>query len=466
MRFDRIIRNGTIVTASATRKGDIGIKGERIAAIAESLPPGEADVIDARGSIVMPGVLDVHVHLDLPVAGTVTADDYLSGTRAAARGGVTTVIDFATPYARPDGTYESLSEAADLWLKKAEGKALIDYTFHIAVTNYRQHRKEIPSLVRRGFSTFKEYMIYKGIESDDGTIFETLEQMRELHAMLLVHAESPSILDALIARNHTPELMKRHKAKLHPMTRPNVVEYEAIQRCIAWSRETRGQLYIVHVSTQEGADLIRRARHEGVPVLGETCTHFLVLDESVFSKKDGHLFATCPQVKTEKDQDRLWKAIHDGDLSVISTDNCSFTKEQKGAWNGDWTRIPMGLPGIETLLPLVYTHGVLAGRLSLEQMVDRLCTAPARIMGLHPRKGCIEIGADADLAIFDPTVRTKVDWRKMESRCDYSPYQGMELAGVPHTTISRGEVVVSDYRITGKAGRGNWLPRKHAGLSH
>jgi len=288
--------------------------------------------------------------------------------------------------------------------------------------------------------------------------------MKEYGTMLLVHAESARVLDELIARSHTPELMKKYGAQLHAMTRPNFVEAEAIQRVVMWSEVTGGQLYIVHMSTGEGADIIRAAQSRGVPVLAETCAQYLVLDDSVFALEDGHLYACCPQVKKPKDIERLWEGLKTGEVSVISTDTCTFSREQKAMWNGDWTKIPMGMPGLETLLPVTYTHGVLKNRITLEEMVSKLSTNPAKIMGLYPRKGAIEVGSDADLAIIHPTMRQCVDCAQMETNADWSPYQGWDLAGFSRTTLSRGDVIVDDYCVVGREGRGQWLPRTTAGL--
>lgn len=457
MQFDRVVRNGTVVTPKGVITGDVGIVGEKIAAVGPNLETAGADVIDASGHYVLPGVLDVHVHLELPFCGTVSSDDYRTGTRAAARGGVTTLIDFAIPYAG-----DSLDDAANNWLKKADGKSLIDYTFHICITRWDEHRDQIEGMVERGFTTFKEFMIYEseGWQSDDRAMFGTLEKMRETGAMLLVHAESARVLDELIARHHRPELMEQYGARLHAITRPNFIEAEAIQRAVMWSEATGGKLYIVHMSTKEGADIVRAAQARGVPVIAETCVQYLVLDDTVFEREDGHLFACCPQLKKPADQERLWRGLRDGEVSVISTDTCTFTRAQKAMWEGDWTKIPMGMPGLETLLPLSYTHGVLGGRLSIEQLVDKLSTAPAKIMGLYPRKGAIEVGADADLAIIHPARKLTVDPAEMETNADWSPFEGWELAGFARTTLSRGDVIVDDYRVVGREGRGKWLSRK------
>ncbi len=470
MAFDKIVKGGSVATPNGLVRADIGIRGEKVAAIGSGLKSPDAEIVDAKGHIVLPGALDVHVHLELPFCGTVSSDDYRSGTRAAARGGVTTLIDFAIPYKRKragrDGEYETLSEAADNWHAKAEGKALIDYTFHMCITNYAEHQHQIRDMVGRGFTTFKEFMIYasEGWQSDDGAMYGTLERMRDNDAMLLVHAESAKVLDSLIARHHTKAMMKKYGARLHAMTRPNFVEFEAIQRAVTWSEVTGGSLYIVHMSTGEGCEIVKEAQAGGVPVVAETCAQYLVLDDSVFGKKDGHLYACCPQLKKPEDVDRLWEGLRSGEVSVVSTDTCTFTRRQKAMWKGDWTKIPMGMPGLETLLPLVYTEGVLKNRITIDQMVQKLCTNPAKLMGLYPRKGALEVGSDADMAIIHPKKTIKVDHAKMETNADWSPFQGRSLAGFARTTIRRGETIVDDYKVVGKAGTGTWLPRKSAGV--
>lgn len=462
--FDKVVKGGQVVTPTGVVNADVAIRGEKIAAVGEGLAAAGkrngAKIIDAKGHYVIPGVLDVHVHLDLPFCGTTSSDDYRTGTRAGARGGVTTLIDFAIPYKG-----DSLSQAADNWLKRADGKALIDYTFHICLTRWDEHHGQIKGMVERGFPTFKEFMIYakEGWASDDRALFGALEQMREHGSMLLLHAESPQVLDELIDRYHKPALMKKYGARLHAMTRPNYIEAEAIERAIHWCEVTGGSLYIVHMSTGEGADLIRAAQSRGVNVVAETCAQYLVLDDSVFGRKDGHLYGCCPQVKKPKDIGRLWEGLKSGEVSVVSTDTCTFTRKQKAMWKGDWTKIPMGLPGLETLLPIVYTHGVLGKKITISEMSDKLSLSPAKLMGLYPRKGAILPGSDADLAIIHPRKTLKVTPKKMETNADWSPYEGWDLAGFARTTISRGDVIVDDYKVVGKAGRGQWLPRKSAG---
>ena len=463
MKYDTIVTGGKVVTPDGVTETDIGIKGEKIAALGKNLVAEKngAAVVDASGHIVLPGVIDVHVHLELPFCGTVSSDDYRSGTRAGARGGVTTLMDFAIPYAE-----ESLSEAVDNWHRRAEGKAMIDYAFHLCITRWAEHRHQIKEMFDRGVTSFKEFMIYEseGWQSDDRAVYCTLEQLRDLGGMLMVHAETARVLDELIERHHKPDEMEKYGAQLHAITRPQFTEYEAIQRAITWCEVTGGTLYVVHMSTGAGAEIVRAAQERGVKVLSETCPQYLVLDDSVFARPEGHLFATCPQIKKKEDSERLWQGLVDGEVSVISTDTCSFTREQKAMWEGDWTKIPMGMPGLETLLPIAYTRGVLAGRIDLERMAACLSTNPAKIMGLYPKKGAIEVGADADLAIIHPERKLTVDPNQMETNTDWSPFEGWELAGFARTTLSRGDTIVDDYKVVGTEGRGQWLPRTFAGV--
>jgi dihydropyrimidinase len=463
MEYDLIIANGMVLSAEGESRLDVGVRGEKIVAVGPGLAKTadpRTPLLDATGRYVMPGVLDVHVHLELPFCGTVSADDWNTGTRAAARGGVTTVIDFAIPYGE-----ESLRQAYDNWMARAKPKACVDYCFHMAITNWDRHGPEMATLVRMGCPTFKEFMIYasEGWQSDDRAIYNTLERCRDLGAMLLVHAESSRVLDELIARHHNPDEMSRLGARLHAITRPNFIEAEAIQRAITWAEVTGGRLYIVHMSTHEGADLVKAARARGVDVYAETCAQYLVLDDSAFDGPDGHLFACCPQIKKVEDQERLWQGLKAGEVSVISTDTCTFSRAQKARWEGDWTRIPMGLPGLETLLPIVYTRGVLEGRLTRSELVAKCSTNPAKLMGLYPRKGVIAVGSDADITIIEPKKRMTVDHATMETNADWSPYQGWSLAGFAETTFSRGKKIVDNYKFVGENGWGQWLPRERAG---
>lgn len=460
MKYDTVITGGTVVSAERAVKADVAVAGERIAAVGKGLARGAkengAAIVDAAGKYVLPGAIDVHVHLEMPFCGTVSSDDYDSGTRAAARGGVTTLLDFVIPLKD-----EPLLGAVDRWHAKAEGKACVDYGFHVCITNPQRHIREIPALIKSGIPTVKEFMIYasQGWQAGDGDMFRTLESVREHGGMLLVHAESAGVLDTLIERHHSSAEMKKYGARLHTITRPHFIEAEAIQRAITWAEATGGKLYIVHMSTARGADILAAAQQRGVNVLAETCAQYLVLDDSLFARKEGHLYATCPQLKTPADQERLWKGLKRGEVSVVSTDTCSFTREQKAMWQGDWTKIPMGMPGLETLVPVVYTHGVLGGRMTIKEMVAKLSTHPAKIMGLYPRKGILAAGSDADIAIIDPDHKIKVDHRRMETNTDWNPFQGWPLAGFAEKTFSRGHLVVDNYRFVGRNGWGRYQKR-------
>ena len=463
MAADTIIIGGTVVTAEKQHKADVAIEGQKITAVRPGLAKtarNGATIIDARGKYVIPGGVDAHTHLELPFCGTVSSDDWNTGTRAAARGGVTALIDFAIPYGK-----DTLEDAFHKWMAKAKPQACIDYSFHLAITNWERQGSELPRLIRLGCPTFKQFMIYEseGWQSDDRAMFLALEQSKKLGAMIMVHAESSRVLDELIARHHTKALMKKYGARLHPMTRPNYIEAEAIQRAVCWAEATGGRLFVVHMSTGQGADIIRDAQRRGVNVLAETCTQYLALDDSVFNGPDGHLFACCPQVKKKADQQRLWEGLRRGDVCSISTDTCSFTRKQKAMWKGDWTKIPMGLPGLETMLPVVYTLGVLKKRLTMKQFVARCCTDPAKIMGLYPKKGTIARGSDADIVVFDPKKRTKVDPARMETNTDWNPYEGWRLAGFAKHTFCRGRRIVADYKFVGSNGYGRFVRRAKYG---
>ncbi|MDX2118062.1 MAG: amidohydrolase family protein [Planctomycetota bacterium] len=463
--IDILVQGGTIHSATASFVGDVAIRGETIVGVGApgAFGSAAAKVIDARGMDVIPGCIDVHVHLALPFCGTVSCDDFHHGSRAAVNGGVTTVIDFAIP-----ARGQSLAAAHDAWMAKAQGKSLVDFTWHMAVTS-DAHLREVPDMVKRGLPTFKEFMIYEseGWNSDDARLYATLELMRANNAMLLVHAESSRVLDLLIARHHTPEMMRRHGAKLHPITRPNFIEAEAIERAVRWCEKTGGRLYVVHMSTGEGADIIKDAQSRGVPVLAETCAQYLVLDDSVFNRPDGHLFACCPQVKKQEDIDRLWSALRDGrEVSIVSTDTCSFTREQKAMWwdregkFGDWTKIPMGLPGLDTLIPIVFTRGVRGGQITMNRLVELCALNPARVMGFD-KKGEIAPGMDADVVVIDPKRTVEVKPRvTLQSMCDWSPYEGMKLGGFAHTTIARGNLVVQNHQVTNASPRGRFVERR------
>lgn len=457
MNFDTIIKGGTLVTSEGRMTADIGITSGKIAAIGHNLPDEGAQVIDAERFLVLPGAIDVHVHLQLPFCGTVSVDGFENGTKAAACGGVTTVVDFAI---QQKG--ESLMQAVEKRRAEADGKVCVDYSLHAVPTDWSDEiRREMRRIVDYGITTFKMFMVYRseGLISEDDALFAALEESAEIGAMVGVHAESATILDFLIERYHTPEMMSKHGAYCHVLSRPDYVEAEAVNRAIFWAEATAGNLYIVHMSTGRGTELVKSARGIGVKVFTETCPHYLLLDDELFRGPDGHLYGACPQLKKPADLERLWKGLAQGEISIVSTDTCTFNRQQKAMWEGDFTRIPFGLPGVETLLPLVYTYGVEAEKISLERMVQLISVNPAKLMGMYPRKGSLMVGSDADMLILDPASRTKITHRALQTNCDWSPYEGFETVGMPVITMLRGEIVAERGRFTGQIGGGRFLKR-------
>jgi dihydropyrimidinase len=387
----------------------------------------------------------------------VTAENFASGTRAAACGGVTTVIDFAI---QKKG--QSLTRAIRDRRKEADGRVVIDYALHAVPTDWNKRtQNEIGKLAAHGVSSFKMYMTYakEGLMTGEIEISSALNETSKCGAMVTVHAESQLKLDLLLKRYHNQNDMKRYGAYCHVLSRPSFIEYEAIQNAISWAEATGGKLYIVHLSTAEGLQIIRKAQARGVNVFAETCPHYLLFDDSIFKKPDGYLYATCPQIKKKADQQALWQGIADGTISVVATDNCTFTSKQKKLWHGDFTKIPYGLPGVETLLPLLYSYGVVKNRISLSRMIELLCVNPARLFGLYPQKGTIAVGSDADLVIFDAHKKVIISHNNLETKCDWSPYEGFKLTGYPVITISRGQIIAQNGKFVGKMGQGRYLKR-------
>jgi len=449
-QFDTIVKGGTIYTASDTYVADIGVKDGKISVIGKELSANGADIINAKGLQVLPGGIDVHVHFQLPFCGTVSSDDFYTGTRAAACGGVTSVLDFAG-----QGTHDNLRAGIDARMAEADGKVVIDYSLHTMVTGFKKLKdpnKEFKKLMEFGVSSHKMFMIYEreGWQAADDDIFGAMIAARDCGATLCMHAESERVMNYLIGLT-----LKRHLGAYgHVVSRPNFVEEEAIQRAIKWAEATGAHLYVVHMSTAGGADLFKQAQARGLNVHVETCPQYLVLNDDVFKdKKTGHFYATCPQIKKKSDNERLWQGLADGEVSVVSTDTCTFTIKQKAMWNGDFTRIPFGMPGVETLMPSVYTFGVREGRFNLNHFVSLLCTNPAKMMGMYPQKGTIAVGSDADLSIIDPNDGRTIDYKKLASNCDWSPFQGWKLYGFPKYTLARGAVLVRGGKFDEKAGR-------------
>ncbi|MHA2187598.1 MAG: dihydropyrimidinase [Candidatus Thorarchaeota archaeon] len=458
--YDLIIKNGKVVTETDTLQTDIGVSGEKISSLAKNMDASKGvKVIDAKGKYVFPGGIDVHVHFQLPFSGTVSADDFENGTKAAACGGVTTVLDFAI-----QSKGNAIMEAVDARRAEADPNVCVDYGLHAAITDWNaQTQSEIKQVIEYGIPTFKMFMIYKdeGWMADDGMLYNALEETAKYGGHIGVHAESVFVLDMLV--NRYAEEKEKWGAYGHTLSRPCVVEEEAIIRAIKWAEVTGGQLYIVHMSTGEGADAVQDARKRGVRVYAETCPQYLLLDDEVFKGENGHLYATCPQVKKPHDNERLWRGIVEGDLQIIATDTCTFTTEQKAAWKGDFRKIPFGMPGVETMVPLMYTEGVGKRDLSVNHLVSIVSTNPAKLFGMYPEKGTIAVGSDADIVVFDPDKKVTIRAADLQTNCDWSPFEGWKLVGYPSVTISRGNVAAEDGKFVGTVGHGKFIKRKPYG---
>ncbi len=463
MQFDTLIQGGTIVTAVDTYPSDIGISGGRIAAIAAQLPPESAkQVLSAKDCYVIPGGIDVHTHLDMPFGGTVSADDFESGTIAAAFGGTTTLIDFAIQYKG-----QTLRTAFDTWMKKAEGKAVIDYGFHCIATDLPDARlEEMDALVKDGVSSFKLFMAYPGVLMiDDGSIFKAMSQAAKNGALICMHAENGSAIDVIVQR----ALAEGKTApKYHALTRPTTAEAEATARAIALAEMAGAPVYIVHLTCNEALEKVREARDRGLPAYAETCPQYLFLSIDNFDAPgfEGAKYVFTPPLREKWHQEKLWQGLAQDHLQVVSTDHCPFCyKEQKELGKDDFTKIPNGGPGIENRLSLVFTGGVHGKRFSANRFVELVSTTPAKLFGLYPRKGTIAIGADADLVIFDPDKEETISAKTHHMRVDYSMFEGIKVKGVPRQVLVAGKLAIDKGKFVGKPGQGRFLKRQtYAGL--
>ena len=451
-----LIRNGTIVTATDQYRGDVLVEGEKISTIGTSLSVVADRTIDATGKYVLPGGIDVHTHLDMPFGGTKSADDFESGTRAAAHGGTTTIVDFAIQYKG-----QTLHHAWETWMKKAEGNAVIDYGFHMIITDLSdQVEEEMDALVRQGVTSFKLFMAYPGVFMlDDASIFRALLRTGQNGGTICMHAENGGVIDVLVKR----ALAEGKTApKYHALTRPARAEGEATHRAIALAEMADVPIYIVHLSAAEALEMVTEARDRGLPAYAETCPQYLFLSYDNYEEPgfDGAKYVMSPPLRPKDTQDRLWRGLAFNDLQAISTDHCPFCmKEQKTLGQDDFSKIPNGAPGIETRMSLVYDGGVIPGRISLNRFVELTSTSPAKIFGLFPRKGTIAPGSDADIVVFDPSRKTTLSAKTLHMNVDYNPYEGREVTGAVDTVISRGRVVIDAGVFTGSAGAGSFLKR-------
>jgi dihydropyrimidinase len=457
MSFDTIIKNGSVVTATDTYTADVAITNGKVAVLGTGLAAQNSSrILDATGKLLLPGGIDVHTHLDMPFGGTTSADDFETGTRAAAFGGTTTLIDFAIQYKG-----QSLRQAFDTWMSKASNKAVCDYAFHCIVTDVSGGQLgEMNDLVLEGVTSFKLFMAYPGVFMlDDGSIFKALQTTSKNGGLVCMHAENGSAIDVIVQQ----ALAEGKKApKYHALTRPTTAEAEATARAIALAEMAGAPIYIVHLSCNDALEKVREARDRGLPVYAETCPQYLYLSLENFDAPgfEGAKYVFTPPLREKWHQEKLWNGLKHDHLQVVSTDHCPFCfKEQKELGRDDFTKIPNGGPGVEHRMSLIYSGGVTGGRFSVNRFVELVSTTPAKLFGLYPRKGTIAVGSDADLVIFDPNRRHTISAATHHMRVDYSMFEGIQVTGMPDTVLSRGKVVVEGDKFVGRAGQGEFLRR-------
>src|SRR6266852_8284917 len=463
MAFDTLIVNGIVVTATDTYAADVAIAGGKITAIGAGLPRDAATrIIDATDKYVFPGGIDVHTHLDMPFGGTTSADDFETGTRAAAFGGTTTLIDFAIQYKG-----QPLRAAFDAWMQKAAAKATSDYAFHCIITDLPNARlDEMAELVHEGVPSFKLFMAYPGVFMlDDATIFKAMRMASKIGGMICMHAENGGAIDVIVQQ----ALAEGKTApKYHALTRPTTAEAEATSRAIALAEMAGSPVYIVHLSCNDALEKVREARDRGLPAYAETCPQYLFLSIENFDVPgfEGAKYVFTPPLREKWHQEKLWQGLAKDTLQVVSTDHCPFCyKEQKELGKDDFTKIPNGGPGIEHRMSLVYSGGVHGKRFSANRFVQLVSTAPAKLFGLYPRKGTIAVGSDADLVLFDPNEEQVISAKTHHMRVDYSMFEGIRIKGVAKTVLSRGRVVIEGGKFVGRPGAGQFVRRQsYAGV--
>jgi dihydropyrimidinase len=452
-----LITNGTIVTAEGSYPADVLIDGETIAAIGTGLAGmAQADeTIDAAGKYVIPGGIDVHTHMELPFGGTFAKDTFETGTRAAAFGGTTSIVDFAV-----QSRGGSLREGLDAWHAKAEGNAVVDYGFHMIMSDVNDDSlKEMDTLVAEGVPDFKLFTAYPGVFlSDDGAIFRAMQQTGKNGGLIMMHAENGPVIDVIAADTVAAGITDPIG---HGLARYSILEGEATNRVIRLAQAAKVPVYIVHLSAREALNAVRMARDEGLPAFAETCPQYLFLSlDDMGHGFNGAKFICSPPLRTEDHPPELWKGLVKDDLQVVSTDHCPFDFHgQKDLGVGDFRKVPNGLPGVEDRVDLLHDGGVVGGRISKERWVEIISTAPAKLFGMYPRKGTISVGADADIVVYDPNRKRKISAKTHHMDVDYSCYEGRTVQGASDVVLSRGSVVVRNGEFTGRKGHGRFLKR-------
>jgi len=456
-----LIQDGVVVNADRTMSADVLIEGGTIREVRAGLDPQGHTVVDAAGLLVLPGGIDAHTHLDMPFGGTTSADDFETGTRAAAIGGTTTIVDFAI---QAKGT--KMRAALDTWWKKAEGKACIDYGLHMIVTDLgTSGLEDMDDMVSEGVASFKLFMAYPGVLMvDDATIFKAMQQTAKNGALICMHAENGSVIDVIVQK----ALAEGKTAPIHhALTRPTIAEAEAVHRAIVMAQIAGVPVYIVHLSSEDALNQVREARDRGLPAFAETCPQYLLLsieDQMPGKSFEDAKYVFTPPLREKKNQPKLWDGLKHDHLQVVSTDHCPFCfADQKMLGKDDFTKIPNGGPGIENRMQLIHHHGVNAGKLSLNRFVEITSTAPARIFGMYPKKGAIAAGSDADVVLWDPNAELTISAATHNMRVDYSMFEGFKVRGNARQVYSRGELIVEKGKYLGKAGRGHYLRRAARG---
>ncbi|MCP4142718.1 MAG: dihydropyrimidinase [Chloroflexi bacterium] len=466
--MSKLIQNGTIITASETFKADILIEGERIAAIGQNLHAPNAEWIDADRKLILPGGVDPHTHFDLPMFGTVSSDDHYTGHKAAAFGGTTTVIDFINQ------DFDSLKECVDAWHAKADDKAAIDYSFHMNIVNFNDDvAKQFPDLLEEGITSLKVFSAYNGVlRLDDEGIFNVLRTAAKYGMLTLLHAENGDVIETLVA-----DALKagNTSTEWHALTRPSWGAGEAILRVAGMAQAADASLYIVHMNTEIGADMLKYSRERGIKIMGETCPQYLFFTIDNMRQSDGAKWVCSPPMRSKEDNARLWQAVERGEMQVMGTDHCPFFFDGatpivyegeeiaipgKELGKDDFTKIPNGLPAVGDRLPVMWTEGVVSGRMSANEFVAMNSTNPAKIFGMYPRKGALLPGSDADIVIWDPEKKVTHGVAHSHQRTDYNLFEGWELTGYPEKVFLRGEMIVDGDEWLGKKGGGEFLKRK------
>ena len=455
-----LFKGGTVVSGTGTKRADLLIENEKIVESGRNLKADADKVVDVTGCFLFPGFIDAHTHFDLDVCNTTTADDFYTGSRAALRGGTTTVIDFACP-----NKGESLHYGLDLWHKKADGRTFCDYGFHMTIDDWNESiRAELPDMFAKGISSFKMYMTYPAMMVGDRDMYWALKELKSLGGLCGVHCENAGVIDGMIAERKNSG---QFSPACHPLTRPPYLEAEAVSRLLRIAQAAEAPVVIVHLTNQEALKEVQHARDRGQKVYVETCPQYLLLDDSVYFNEDysqAARYVCAPPIRDKSQQALLWKALRRGDIQTISTDHCSFTLEQKDAGREDFTKIPGGLPGVETRGELIYSYGVAAKRISAQRMCLALSENPARMYGLFPRKGHLRPGADADIVVYDPGASHVIRADDCVANVDYNPYEGFVTAGGIRQVWLRGSLAVENGRVLDETPQGRYMARGKCSL--